>query len=80
MLERLGFEPVRHDARVTAFQPHSEVARTHMFLTVELDGARFVIDPGFGRFGSNLPVPLDGIGLPVGRSTHRMVRVKAIFG
>ena len=43
VLERLGFEPVRHDARVTVFQPHSEVARTHMFLTVELDGARFVI-------------------------------------
>ena len=50
------------------------MARTHMFLTVELDGARFVIDPGFGPFGSNLPLPLDGIGVPVGRSTHRMVR------
>jgi N-hydroxyarylamine O-acetyltransferase len=74
VLERLGFEPVRHDARVTVFQPPSEVARTHMFLTVDLDGACFVIDPGFGPFGSNLPVPLDGTGVPVGRSTHRMVR------
>jgi hypothetical protein len=40
-----------------------------MFLTVELDAARLVIDPGFRPFGSNLPVPLDGTGVPVGRST-----------
>ena len=66
--ERLGFEPVRHAARVTVFQPLSEAARTHMFLSVELDGARFVIDPGFGPFGSNLPVPLDGVSMPVDRS------------
>ena len=45
-----------------------------MFLSVELDGARFVIDPGFGPFGSNLPVPLDGVSMPVDRSTHRMAR------
>src|ERR1700734_4086500 len=38
VLERLGFEPVRHAARVTVFQPLSEAARTHMFLSVELDG------------------------------------------
>jgi N-hydroxyarylamine O-acetyltransferase len=74
VLERLGFEPVRHAARVTVFQPLSEAARTHMFLSVELDGARFVIDPGFGPFGSNLPVPLDGVSVPVDRSTHRMAR------
>jgi N-hydroxyarylamine O-acetyltransferase len=74
VLERLGFEPVRHAARVTVFQPLSEAARTHMFLSVELDGARFVIDPGFGPFGSNLPVPLDDVSVPVDRSTHRMAR------
>ena len=72
VLEHLGFEPVRHAARVTVFQPLSEAARTHMFLSVELDGARFVIDPGFGPFGSNLPVPLDGVSVPVDRSTHWM--------
>jgi N-hydroxyarylamine O-acetyltransferase len=74
VLERLGFEPVSHAARVTVFQPLWEAARTHMFLSVELEGARFVIDPGFGPFGSNLPVLLDDVSAPVDRSTHRMSR------
>jgi len=44
-----------------------------MFLSVELDGARFVIDPGFGP-SVKPPVPLDGVSVPVDRSTHRMAR------
>ena len=73
-LERLGFAPVRHAARVIVFLPPSESPRTHMFLTVDVDGARYVLDPGFGPFGSRLPVPLDGAGVPADRPTHRMVR------
>jgi N-hydroxyarylamine O-acetyltransferase len=71
-LERLGFEPVRHAARVIVFVPASQSPRTHMFLTVAVDGVRYVLDPGFGPFGSRVPVPLDGAGAPVGRPTHRL--------
>ena len=71
-LERLGFEPVRHAARVIVFVPASQSPRTHMFLTVAVDGVRYVLDPGFGPFGSRVPVPLDGAGAPAGRPTHRL--------
>ncbi len=74
VLERLGFAPVRHAARVIVFQPPSESPRTHMFLTVDADGARYAVDPGFGPFGSRLPVPLSGAGVPADRPTHRMAR------
>jgi len=68
-LERLGFEPVRHAARVVVFMPAAQSPRTHMFLTVAADGARYVVDPGFGPFGSRMPVPLDGAGAPADRPT-----------
>jgi N-hydroxyarylamine O-acetyltransferase len=71
-LERLGFETVRHTARVIIFVPSSQSPRTHMFLTVAVEGARYVVDPGFGPFGSRLPVPLYGAGVPAGRPTHRL--------
>ena len=74
VLEALGFAPVRHAARVIVFRPRSEVPRTHMFLSVTVEGARFVVDPGFGPFASRLPLPLDGTGLPAERPTHRMAR------
>jgi N-hydroxyarylamine O-acetyltransferase len=58
VLETLGFQPIRHAARVVLFGPSSESPRTHMFLTVPVEGATFVVDPGFGPFGSPVPVPL----------------------
>src|ERR1700691_1534010 len=36
VLERLGFQPVRHAARVILFAPITRAPRTHMFLTVQL--------------------------------------------
>ena len=74
VLEALGFEPVRHTARVIVFRPRSQVPRSHMFLSVTVDDARYVVDPGFGPFASRLPLPLDGTGLPADRPTHRMAR------
>jgi N-hydroxyarylamine O-acetyltransferase len=71
-LDRLGFAPVRHAARVIVFVPATQAPRTHMCLTVAVDGARYVLDPGFGPFGSRLPVPVDGAGVPAGRPTHRL--------
>ena len=58
VLEDFGFAPLRHTARVTQHAPRTAVARTHMFLTVPIDGARFVVDPGFGGLAPHVPVPL----------------------
>ena len=70
VLEAIGFQPVRHAARVVLFTPLHAAPRTHMFLTVTVEGATFVVDPGFGPFASLAPVPLaDGATGP-----HRMVR------
>jgi N-hydroxyarylamine O-acetyltransferase len=59
VLEEIGFRPIRHAGRVILFNPLSESPRTHMFLTVEIEGGRFIVDPGFGPFGSRVPVPLE---------------------
>ena len=68
VLEALGFDIRRHSGRVIVFATPDQASRGHMFLTVKLDGRRWVVDPGFGLFGSRSPLPLDGT--PVG--THRM--------
>ena len=58
-LEALGFSVTRLAARVRL---GSDVrrARTHMMLLVDVDGARFVADVGFGASGSPWPVPFGG--------------------
>jgi N-hydroxyarylamine O-acetyltransferase len=57
MLERVGFAVSRLAARVRygsdAIRP-----RTHMLLLVDLDGARWLADVGFGVEGLLVPVPL----------------------
>src|SRR4030095_5838167 len=72
-LARLGFNPTVHTARVILLRPRSEAALTHMFLTVQLDQRRFVLDPGFGGHAPRVPVPTDAHGHD-GRDMHRMVR------
>jgi len=59
VLEQIGFQPIRHAGRVVLFDPLSQSPRTHMFLTVEIDDARYIVDPGFGPFGSRVPIRLD---------------------
>lgn len=59
VLERIGFTVHRHSARVTMTVPKSQAPRTHMFLTVELPGGTFVVDPGFG-FAPRVPLDIDG--------------------
>lgn len=73
-LTALGFAPVRHASRVLVFEARHEAGRQHMFLTVEVEGATYVVDPGFGPFASALPVPLDGTSIPAGAPTHRLGR------
>ncbi len=59
VLEAIGFQPIRHAGRVVLFDPLSQSPRTHMFLTVEIEGIRYIVDPGFGPFGSRVPIPLN---------------------
>jgi N-hydroxyarylamine O-acetyltransferase len=72
VLEALGFQPVRHAARVVLFGPSSESPRTHMFLTVPIEGATFAVDPGFGPFAAPVPLPL--LDAETVRGDHWMTR------
>ena len=73
VLDALGFEPVRHTARVVMITPRTESPRTHMFLTVKLAEGRFVLDPGFGSLAPLVPVPLaPGARVEAGAEAHWM--------
>jgi N-hydroxyarylamine O-acetyltransferase len=71
-LDAIGFAPVRHASRVVLFEQRHESVRQHMFLTVAVGGATYVIDPGFGPFACPLPIPVDGTPVPTNASTHRL--------
>jgi N-hydroxyarylamine O-acetyltransferase len=74
-LEQLGFQPVRHSARVVLVKTRTAAPRTHMFLTVPLAEGTFVVDPGFGAQAPRAPVPLvDGVKARAENQTHWMVR------
>ena len=75
VLEALGFQPVRHTARVTLFVPRTLAPRTHMFLTVNTAEGRFVVDPGFGGLAPRIPVPvLEGSEAAIDNEKHWMFR------
>ena len=75
VLEKLGFQTARHTARVILFTPITAAPRTHMFLSVQLPDRTFVVDPGFGPFGSRVPIPLvDGAAALGDYETHWMIR------
>ena len=57
-LEHAGLAPVSHSARVVMVVPRSAAPRTHMFLTVPIEGETLVLDPGFGGHGPLVPLPL----------------------
>ena len=57
-LTRAGLSPVTHSARVIMVAARSAAPRTHMFLSVLLDGTTYVLDPGFGGHGPLVPLPL----------------------
>ena len=74
-LDRLGFRTTAQAARVLTMVPRQQAARTHMFVTVELDGASVVADPGFGGHGALVPVPLrEGADARDGTDRHRMIQ------
>ena len=74
-LRALGVDANAHAARVLLVTPKAEAPRTHMFLTVAVGDATWVLDPGFGGPGPIVPVPLvEGQEVRHGRDAHRMVR------
>jgi N-hydroxyarylamine O-acetyltransferase len=72
-LAGLGFRIDVHTARVVLMRPRSEAALTHMFLTVQMDDQRYVLDPGFGGLAPLVPVPLAGARVCEGSDVHRFV-------
>ena len=74
VLDAVGFAPVRHTARVTLAVPRTQAGRTHMLLTVECDGGRYIVDPGFGGRAPHFPVPLVDVTDPATDATHWMAR------
>jgi N-hydroxyarylamine O-acetyltransferase len=75
VLDHLGFRTIAHAARVVVIVPKHQSPRTHMFLTVEIGGDRYVVDPGFGGHTAVVPIPLrEGDDVRDGRDRHRMVR------
>jgi N-hydroxyarylamine O-acetyltransferase len=75
VLEQLGFQPIRHAARVILVSPRTEAPRTHMFLTVPLPEGTCLLDPGFGGQAPRAPLPLvERQELQVDREKHWLVR------
>ena len=73
-LQRIGFRAEAHAARVLTILQRHQAPRTHMFVTVELDGTRYVMDPGFGGHSPMVPVPLgEDAEVRDGIDRHRMV-------
>jgi len=75
VLERLGFKPVRHTARVVLIVPRDASPRTHMVLTVPTGEGIFIVDPGLGGLAPRVPVPLiEGAQARADHELHWMVR------
>lgn len=73
-LAAMGFSPKRHASRVLLFESRHESVRQHLFLTVAVEGKTWVVDPGFGPFGSPVPIPVNGTPVPAGSPTHRLAQ------
>jgi N-hydroxyarylamine O-acetyltransferase len=75
VIDRIGFRSQAHAARVLTVLPKREAARTHMVVTVQVNGETLVVDPGFGGHGALVPVPLvEGHDLREGADRHRFIR------
>lgn len=71
VLEQLGFDLVRHTARVVFVNPIEQSPRTHMIVKVRFGSAEYVVDPGLGGPAPLFPVPIVPFGdLPDHEPTH----------
>jgi N-hydroxyarylamine O-acetyltransferase len=74
-LTQAGFAPVAHSARVVMVAPRSASPRTHMFLSVAIDGTTYLVDSGFGGHGPLVPIPLvENCKVREGPDLHRLAR------
>jgi N-hydroxyarylamine O-acetyltransferase len=80
-LGALGFAVTALAARVVWERPAGEVrARTHMVLLVEVDGASYVCDVGFGGLTPTAPVALTAdVEQPTPHEKVRVVRLESEF-
>jgi N-hydroxyarylamine O-acetyltransferase len=63
VLEAMGFRVAPRGARVRIDRPRADTPpRTHMFLQVEIDGARWLTDVGVGGLSLTSAIALDGEG------------------
>jgi N-hydroxyarylamine O-acetyltransferase len=72
-LEALGFDAIPCEARVR-LGAMEVLPRTHMLLMVQLEGAPWLCDVGFGGEGLLHPVPLDGVAHTQFLNTYRVVK------
>lgn len=77
-LDKIGFRPIRHAARVVLTSPQQESPRTHMFLTVPVEGETFLVDPGFASFSARRPLPLAPIA-PGSSQSHHLSQENGIW-
>jgi N-hydroxyarylamine O-acetyltransferase len=70
-LEAIGFDVAACEARVRP-DTSTGAARTHMVLVVEIDGAPWLWDTGFGGDTPLEPVPFDGREMHQGGASYRM--------
>ncbi|MBW1595515.1 arylamine N-acetyltransferase [Streptomyces sp. JJ38] len=75
VLERVGFSFTAHAARVRMGDRDKLLPATHMLLTVEAEGERWVADVGFGGDGPHAPVRLrEGVQTHQGDWTFSVAR------
>ena len=58
-LRELDFTVRTHSARVVMVAPRDRSPRTHMFLSVVIDGRELILDPGFGAIAPREPVAVE---------------------
>ncbi len=78
VLDQIGFRPAHHAARVILMGPKEESPRTHMFLTVPVDGKTFLVDPGFASYSARRPLPLAPVA-PSGCKVHHLTQEDGIW-
>ncbi|GKT33455.1 Arylamine N-acetyltransferase like protein, partial [Aduncisulcus paluster] len=75
VLEELGLFPQLYLARVIYNQDiHSGL--THRITMVDYEGARYVLDVGFGPHGPSIPVPMSGVESADGEKIFRIAEVR----
>lgn len=73
VLRRMGFAVATLEARVRPPGATHVLPRTHMTLRVDVCGAAFLADVGFGGDGPLEPVPLDGAVSEQGTDAYRLL-------